>query len=306
MPGVTWQRARKESSVTALKFGWISPVIGPPESNHVPLVVYQEEHILPTALQHFDSVWVCDHFYGFQRRTDPFLEGWTTLTWLAARFPNVDLCHHVLGLGYRNPALTAKMAATLQTLSGGRFILGIGAGWREEEYHSYGFDFPRPAVRIAQLEEAIQLMRMMWTETAANFSGKHFQIKDAYCPPRPEPTPPILVGGNGEQLMLPMIGRRADMWNTGTNRGLEAFKHRYDIIRRSAESFGRDPKSIVVTVTREAPLPTTKDESAAWVDELRQWIDAGVQYILGDFGHVTSTEPVLRFVEEVMQPLKAG
>ena len=81
------------------EFGWISPVIGPPESGHVPIVIYQAEHILPTALQHFDSVWLADHFYGFERRTDPFLESWTTITWLAARFPSARLCHHVLGLG---------------------------------------------------------------------------------------------------------------------------------------------------------------------------------------------------------------
>jgi alkanesulfonate monooxygenase SsuD/methylene tetrahydromethanopterin reductase-like flavin-dependent oxidoreductase (luciferase family) len=289
-----------------LKFGWISPVIGPPESNHVPLVMFQEQHILPTALQHFDSVWVCDHFYGFQRRTDPFLEGWTTLTWLAARFPNVMLGHHVLGHGYRNPALTSKMASTLQTLCGGRFILGIGAGWREEEYLAYGYEFPKPSVRIGQLDEAVQLIRRMWTEEAASFSGKYFQIKDAYAPPRPDPVPPILIGGSGEQLTLPLVGRQADMWNTNVSSGLETFQRRKDIIRQSAEKAGRDPASIVLTVTREAPLPQNSDDSARWVDELRAWSDAGVGHVLGDFGHVTSTEPVLRFVEEVIKPLRAG
>ena len=291
--------------MSALKFGWISPVIGPPESDHVPLVMYQEEHILPTALQHFDSVWVCDHFYGFQRRTDPFLEGWTTLTWLAARFPNVLVGHHVLGLGYRNPALTAKMAATLQTLSGGRFILSIGAGWREEEYHAYGYDFPRASVRIAQLDEAVQLMRLMWTEEAASFNGKHFRIEKAYAPPRPEPTPPILIGGSGEQLMLPLVGRQADWWNTSAGRGLETFRHKRDIVFRSAEGAGRDPSAIVLTVTREAPLPETSEESTRWCEELRAWADEGVGHVLLDFGHVRATEPVLRFVEEVMNPLRA-
>lgn len=291
--------------MTAIKFGWISPVIGPPESGHVPLVMYQEQHILPTALRHFDSVWVCDHFYGFDRRTDPFLEAWTTLTWLAARFPTVLLGHHVLGVGYRNPALTAKMAATLQVLSGGRFILSLGAGWREEEYHAYGYEFPKASVRIAQLEEAIQICRLMWTETAPSFSGRYFQIRNAYCPPRPEPPPPILVGGSGEQLMLPLVGRRADWWNTGAGRGLETFRRKRDIVFRSAEAAGRDPAAITITVTREAPLPATSAESARWLDELRRWRAEGVAHFLLDFGHVTSTEPVLRFVEEVMAPLRA-
>src|SRR4051812_32365199 len=235
--------------MTTLKFGWNTPTIGPPESNFVPLAMYQEQHILPTAMEHFDSLWACDHFYGFERPTDPFLEGWTTLTWLAAKFPKVQLCHHVLGLGYRNPALTAKMAATLQTLSGGRFILGIGAGWRGEEYGFYGYEFPRPAVRIAQLDEAIQLMRLMWTEDDPHFTGKHFQIASAFAPPHPEPLPPVMIGGSGEQLMLPLVGRQADWWNTSAGRGLETFRRKRDIIFRSAEAAGRDPSKIVLTVT---------------------------------------------------------
>ncbi len=290
--------------MSGLQFGWIVPAVGPPESNFVPLVIYQQEQILPVVTKHFDSLWVCDHFYGFTRRSDPFVEGWTALTWLAAKYPNVQVAHHVLGLGYRNPALTGKMAATLQTMSNGRFILGIGAGWREEEYLAYGYDFPRPAVRIAQLEEAVQLMRLMWTEETPTFKGKYFQIAAAYAPPHPVPVPPILIGGSGEQLMLPLVGRQADMWNTSTGRGLETFRHKRDIIHRSAEAVGRDPAKITLTVTREAPLPTTSDESAAWVSELQQWADAGVQYFILDFGHVTAPELVERFAEEVLAPLR--
>ena len=119
-------RTRGYLVANSVKFGWLSPVIGNRWSDHQPIVMYQEQHILPTALQHFDSLWIADHFYGFDAKTDPFMEAWTTITWLAAKFPDVLLCHHVLGHGYRNPALTAKMAATLQVLSGNRFILGIG------------------------------------------------------------------------------------------------------------------------------------------------------------------------------------
>lgn len=289
-----------------MKFGWISPVIGPPESNHVPLVIYQQEHIFPTTLQHFDSVWVCDHFYGFDRRSDPFLEGWTTLTWLAAKFPKVLVGHHVLGVGYRHPPLLAKMAGTLQVLSGGRHILAIGAGWREEEYQRYGWPFPKASVRIAQLDEAITLMRKMWTEEAATFEGKHFQIREAYAPPLPNPPPPILVGGSGEQLMMPLVGRQADWWNTSAGRGLEAFVRKRDIVFKSAEAAGRDPSKIVLTVTREAALPKNSDDSKRWIDDIASFQKEGVSHFLGDFGHVTATEPVLRFVEEVMTPLRAG
>ena len=96
-----------------MKFGWLSPVAGHAGSDFQPIMMYQEEHILPQALPHFDSVWIADHFYGFDaEKTEGFLEGWTSLTWLAAKFPDIGLCHHVLGHGYRNPALTAKMAST--------------------------------------------------------------------------------------------------------------------------------------------------------------------------------------------------
>ena len=158
------------------KFGWLSPVAGHAGSNFQPIVMYQQEHILPQVLPHFDSVWIADHFYGFDNeKKEGFLEAWTTLTWLAAKFPDVMLCHHVLGHGYRNPALTAKMAATLQVLSGGRFMLGIGAGWREDEYRSYGYDFPENAVRLRQLEEVVQICRLMWTEQQQHRARQSFR-----------------------------------------------------------------------------------------------------------------------------------
>ena len=159
-------------------------------SDFQPIVMYQEEHILPQALPHFDSVWIADHFYGFDaEKKEGFLEGWVTLTWLAAKFPDVQLCHHVLGHGYRNPALTAKMASTLQVLSGGRFILGIGGGWREDEYRSYGYEFPSAGTRLRQLEEVVQICRLMWTEAHPTFTGEHFSIDDAAATPRPDVAP---------------------------------------------------------------------------------------------------------------------
>jgi alkanesulfonate monooxygenase SsuD/methylene tetrahydromethanopterin reductase-like flavin-dependent oxidoreductase (luciferase family) len=163
-------------------------------------------------LPHFDSLWIADHFYGMDTHTDPFMEAWTTLTWLAAKFPDVMLCHHVLGQGYRNPALTAKMAATLQVLSGNRFILGIGAGWREEEYRAYGYEFPRPAVRFQELEELVHICRLMWTQEAPSFTGRHYSIQRAAAPPLPEVVPPVCIGAFGEQIGLPLAGRIADMW----------------------------------------------------------------------------------------------
>ena len=289
-----------------LKFGWLSPVIGNRWSDHQPIVMFQERNILPTALQHFDSLWIADHFYGFDAKTDPFMEAWTTLTWLAAKFPNVLLCHHVLGQGYRNPALTAKMAATLQMLSGNRFILGIGAGWRDDEYKAYGYEFPRPAVRFAELEELIQICRLMWTQDAPTFTGKHFHITEAAAPPKPEIVPPVCIGAYGEQIGLPMVGRLADMWNASTQGNVDRWLVKRDIVRASAEKSGRNPSDIQISLTVEKPLPNTDDESEMLRTQLQVMADHGVEHFVMDFGHPQSTEPVLRFVEQVMQPMKAA
>jgi alkanesulfonate monooxygenase SsuD/methylene tetrahydromethanopterin reductase-like flavin-dependent oxidoreductase (luciferase family) len=289
-----------------LKFGWLSPVIGNQWSDHKPIVMFQERNILPTALQHFDSLWIADHFYGFDAKTDPFMEAWTTLTWLAAKFPNVLLCHHVLGQGYRNPALTAKMAATLQMLSGNRFILGIGAGWRDDEYKAYGYEFPRPAVRFAELEELIQICRLMWTQDAPTFTGKHFHITEAAAPPKPEIVPPVCIGAYGEQIGLPMVGRLADMWNASTLGNVDRWLVKRDIVRASAEKSGRNPSDIQISLTVEKPLPNTDEESEMLRTQLQVMADHGVEHFVMDFGHPQSTEPVLRFVEQVMQPMKAA
>ncbi|UCC87721.1 MAG: TIGR03560 family F420-dependent LLM class oxidoreductase [Anaerolineales bacterium] len=291
--------------MSRIKFGWAAPVIGVPESEFVPIVMAQQAQILPVVAEHFDSVWVFDHFYGFDRRTDPYLECWTTLTWLAARFPRLQVGTLVMGVGYRNPALLAKMSATLQALSHGRLVLGIGAGWRGEEYAAYGYPFPKAAVRIQQLEEAVQIIRRMWREAAPSFTGKHYEIKKAYCPPQPSPPPPLMIGGQGEQLMLPLIARWADWWNAGFM-DAETYRRKRDILHRHAEAAGRDPAQIVHTFMKEGlPLPATSRDSARWLDELRPLAELGVTHFMLDFGHVTSREPVLRFVEEVMAPLNA-
>ena len=293
--------------MSELKFGWLSPVIGNRWSDYQPIVMYQQDHILPEALPHFDSLWIADHFYGFDARTDPFMEAWTVLTWLAARFDDVALCHHVLGCGYRPPALTAKMAATLHVLCGGRFVLGIGAGWRQDEYEAYGYDFPKPSVRFAQLEETIEICRRMWTEDHPSFEGRFFRIDGAAAPPKPEVPPRICIGAGGERIGLPLAGRLADMWNcmvadddhTGLSR-------KRDIVRASAEKAGRDPDKIETSLTVERPLPDTDTESESMLEHLAGMQSLGVEHFVMDFGHPQSTEPVMRFVEQVMTPLRSA
>jgi alkanesulfonate monooxygenase SsuD/methylene tetrahydromethanopterin reductase-like flavin-dependent oxidoreductase (luciferase family) len=293
------------TSTRPIKFGWLSPVAGHAGSDFQPIVMYQDEHILPHALPHFDSVWIADHFYGFDAaKTEGFLEGWTTLTWLAAKYPGVMLCHHVLGHGYRNPALVAKMASTLQVLSGGRFILGIGGGWREDEYRSYGYEFPSAGTRLRQLEEVVRICRLMWTEEHPTFQGEYFSIDDAAATPRPDVVPPILIGSSGERVGLPIVGRQADLWN-GSHRTDEDWLRKRAIVDEAAVAVGRDPADIENTLTVAGDLPESDDDSAAWLERLGHLADLGVSHFVMDFGHPRSPEPALRFVEQVMGPMRA-
>ncbi len=290
-----------------LKFGWLSPVIGNRWSDHQPIVMYQERNVLPEALPHFDSLWIADHFYGFDAKTDPFLEAWTTLTWMAAKFPDVMLCHHVLGVGYRPPALTAKMAATLQVLSDNRFILGIGAGWRGDEYEAYGYDFPKPSIRFGQLDEMLQICKLMWTEDEPSFTGEHFSIDGASAPPLPSVVPPICIGASGEKIGLPLAGRHADIWN-GFARGegdwKDIWRRKLDIVMTSAADAGRDPGAIDVSTTLERSLPEDDAAAEQMLEELSVWVELGANYFVMDFGHPPTAEHVPRFVEQVMTPLR--
>lgn len=284
-------------------FGWLSPVIGNRFSEHKPIVVYQAEHILPTVNDHFDSLWIADHFYGMDAKTDPFMEAWTTLTWLAAKFPDLMLCHHVLGHGYRPPALTAKMAATLQVFSGNRLMLGIGAGWRGEEYRAYGYEFPKPSIRFAELEEVVAICRLMWTEDFPSFTGEFFSIDQACAPPLPDVIPPVCIGASGERIGLPVVGRVADIWH-GSPVDDADWQHKRSIVEAAAADAARDPSGIESAVTIETPLPETDASSAELLDEISRRHQLGVDHFVMDFGHPLSAEPILRFAEQVMEPLR--
>jgi alkanesulfonate monooxygenase SsuD/methylene tetrahydromethanopterin reductase-like flavin-dependent oxidoreductase (luciferase family) len=306
-----------------VQFGWFVPALGIEETGYTPLAIYQQDAIIPAAAAHFDSLWVSDHLYAFGPgsggpweelggRSDPWLEGWTTLTWLAARFPTLRVGNIVLAVGFRHPPLLAKMAATLQALSGGRLIMGIGGGWREEEYRTYGYAFPPPAVRIKQLAEAVEIMRRLWTEPVPTFEGEYYRIEHAYCSPRPAPPPPIMIGGGGEKLLLPLAARVADIWDwyhfeRQDNIDMAAYQHKVEVLRRHAAAAGRDPAAIGQSVTiGQARLPAGSAESRAWLDYMAPLLDLGVRQFILDCGHVTSAEPIQRFAEEVMAPIHQG
>ena len=201
------------------------------------------EHSFPyldQALGPFDSLWLPDHVqYGSNR----VAEGWTLLPWALARYPDKLCGHEVLSNSFRNPAHLAKMVATAQALSGGRVILGIGAGWNAEEYQSYGWPYPATRTRIAQLAEAIELIRAMWTQAPASYRGEHYQIADAYCEPRPAPIPPIMIGGHGETYLLRVVARHADWWNYPF-REPALYTHKQEVLKRHCRDVGRDYDTI--------------------------------------------------------------
>ena len=184
----------------------------------------------------FDSLWFPDHV---QYGANKVAEGWSLLAWAMARYPDKVCGHEVLCNSFRNPAHLAKMAATLQALSGGRVVLGIGAGWNDEEYRAYGWPLPPARVRIAQLAEAIELIRAMWTHAPASYKGEHYQIDGAYCEPRPQPVPKVMVGGHGEKYLLRVVARHADWWNYPF-RDLATYAHKQDVLKAHCREVGRD------------------------------------------------------------------
>jgi alkanesulfonate monooxygenase SsuD/methylene tetrahydromethanopterin reductase-like flavin-dependent oxidoreductase (luciferase family) len=188
----------------------------------------------------FESLWFPDHVqYGSHK----VAEGWTLLAYALARYPDKMCTHEVLCNSFRNPAHLAKMVATAQAISGGRVLLGIGAGWNEEEYRAYGWPFPPTRVRIAQLAEAIELIRRMWTESPASYEGEHYRVRGAYCEPRPHPVPPIVVGGHGEKYLLRVVARHADWWNYSF-RDLATYAHKQEVLKAHCREAGRDYDAI--------------------------------------------------------------
>ena len=188
---------------------------------------------------HVEAAWMIDHL---QFGAADVLESFTTLAYLAALHPRLTFGHHVVCQSFRNPALVAKMGATLQFLSGGRFILGLGAGWHAEEYRAYGYDFPPGHVRVAQLEEALRIIRAMWTQERATVVGTHYRVVDAHCEPRPVPLPPLLIGAFRPR-MLRLAARYADWWDVSSV-SIGRYRRLAAEFERACAEVGRDPATV--------------------------------------------------------------
>jgi F420-dependent oxidoreductase-like protein len=220
----------------------------------------------------FSLVTVMDHLYqiqGIGPVTDPMLEGWSTLAALARETKRVRLGTLVTGVTYRNPALVAKMATTLDVISGGRSILGMGAAWNEVEHLGYGFDFPPVGERMDRLDEALTIIRAMFTEERPTFTGRYYRIHEALDVPRPiQPGGPrIVVGGGGEQRTLKIAAAHADMTHWFPL-GLDVLRHKNEVLEGYCEAIGRDPATIERTMATPIVVAGSDSEARAVLDRL--------------------------------------
>ena len=276
----------------------------------------------------FDTVWLDDHFYAVVRPpAEPQMEAWTLLAALARETQRIEIGILVTCNSYRSPALVAKMAATVDVLSNGRFIHGMGAGWFQSEYEGYGYEFPPVGARLAQLDEGLRVQKLLWSEEQANFKGKFYTLHDAWCSPKPvrRPHPPILLGGGGEQVLLRLVARHADLWNNGGT--VDDFKHKLEVLRGHCEKEKRPYDAIEkswfgnVIVDADAGRARTRLEriAGAWgmtpeqmegralagtperiVERVREYVAAGVTHFVGMFGRVDDLRSTRLFAERVL------
>jgi F420-dependent oxidoreductase-like protein len=198
----------------------------------------------------FDSFWVMDHLHQIHNvgePHEPMLEGWTTIATLAGVTSRIKLGILVTGNVYRHPSMLAKIGATLDVLSKGRLFMGIGAAWNEQESTAYGIPFPTTKERFQRLEEAVQIIRKMWTEDRTSFEGRFYKIQNAYCNPKPiqKPHPPIMVGGGGERQTLRIVAKYADACNVFGSP--ETVRKKLGVLREHCKSVGRDFDTILKT-----------------------------------------------------------
>jgi F420-dependent oxidoreductase-like protein len=216
----------------------------------------------------FDSVWVMDHLYQIAMIGPPenaMFEAYTLLGAIAARTSRVRLGAMVTGVTYRNPALLAKIVTTLDVISSGRAVLGIGSAWNEQEHEGFGFDFHTSRERFERLGEAVQICRAMFTEERPSFAGTYYTIVDALNVPRPVTPggPPILVGGSGEKWTLRLVAERADACNLFGD--VETIRHKVSVIERHCAELGRDPAEITKTRLGSLLVGATEEEAQAKV-----------------------------------------
>jgi F420-dependent oxidoreductase-like protein len=276
----------------------------------------------------FDSFWVMDHLHQISyvgKPEEPMLEGWTTISVLAGMTSKIKLGTLVTGNSYRHPAILAKIGATLDVLSKGRLFMGIGAAWNEEEAKAYGIPFPPTRERLERLDEAVQIIKKMWTEDRVTFNGKYYKIENALCNPKPlqKPHPKILIGGAGEKHLLRTVAKYGDACNLFGSP--ETVKKKLEVLREHCKAVGRDYDSILKTklgqayidsdpaavqarvsmmekmmppgMLKEVMIYGTPEQIQKQVEEYR---DVGVEYFIMSFNPGAESQAINLFGEKVL------
>jgi F420-dependent oxidoreductase-like protein len=310
----------------------------------LPFYAYRAEDIKPSA--HFDfvrdialecerlgyhSVWLDDHLM-FRRSS--ILECWTTLSALSAVTKRIRLGTMVTCNAFRNPALLAKMAATVDVISNGRLEFAIGAGVQESEHTAYGMPFPKSRVRIDRLREAVEIIKKMWTEEKASYKGKHYSIDRAVCEPKPlqKPHPPITIAGGGEKLTMRVTAQHADRFDWGYLPSIALYEHKLEVLRQHCSAVGRDfeeiekscwlggqvfiasdrkelarkllerkPKNVSLKDFEKLCLAGTPDEC---MRTTQGYVGLGVTFFMLFFGDLPSMDGLRLFAETVAKKLK--
>lgn len=241
----------------------------------------------------FETLWLADHFISAMPSQAAVFEAWISLAALARDTSRVRLGHMVTGNGYRNPAHLAKMASTLDVLSGGRLAFGIGAGWHEPDYIGYGYDLGDGPERLRKLGESVQIIKALWSEEEVTFKGRYYRTEGAINQPKGVQSPiPMLIAGGGEKVTLKLAAK----YGTGCNiiespAGLE---HKYEVLRKHCQNEGTDYDSILRTTCSYALITDTDEEAAAM---LPPWAPAVFPGDLGSYGLVGTIDTIHRRIE---------
>ncbi len=302
----------------AVDFG-LGLAAGPPMGQHDQWLADLDATV-PKLKETFRSLWMTDHFFW---DGEPTFEAWTALSFIAARYPDFEIGPMVLGQSYRNPATLALMASTLQTLTNGRFIMAIGAGWKEDEYLAYDYEYPSPKIRLEQLEDTLIIFKKMWEEAGqVSYEGKHYKITDAWCEPKPDPMIPILVGGGGKTTMK-HAAKYADMWNL-PDAPLDRYTERLDILKQHLDDIERDPDTIRYTWFGRVAIGATETEAEKWgnsrtqkwtkdnafvgtpdqiAEQMGSFIDVGCDYFMIDVIGLPNEDVIGLLTEELIPKL---
>ena len=301
--------------MTQIQFGFTMPAELSDKTRRTTFVEYLHR-ALNVINGHFDSIWMIDHL-------PELLESFTTLTYMSALYPQLTFGHTVMCQSFRNPALVANMGATLQFLSGGRFILGMGAGWHTEEYRAFGYDFPPAHTRVEQLEEALQIIRALWTEEEATFKGRYYRVSKARCEPKPIPLPPVMIGAFRPK-MLRLTAQYADWWNVSST-GIGSYRRLVQEFEHACLEVGRDPTQVrrtwgggcICVPTRQAAESIAGDRYNTHpeddfdfvgtpdqiIAQMRPFIELGVDYFMLDCGGFPNLTTLELLVSEVLPAL---